>query len=140
MNTEERKIFTEFAEDAFAEIDENLGKIRKEILKLETFIGKEKISKNILNNLLIPFHTIKGISGMVGLSEIQNLSHSVEHFIKFLIEQGAVLTRKAIDGVFDAVKLIEAILVTYRENKIDQLPKFKVELDRLIDLMAETMR
>ncbi len=137
MNTEERKIFTEFAEDAFAEIDENLGKIRKEILKLETFIGKEKISKNILNNLLIPFHTIKGISGMVGLSEIQNLSHSVEHFIKFLIEQGAVLTRKAIDGVFDAVKLIEAILVTYRENKIDQLPKFKVELDRLIDLMAE---
>lgn len=137
MNVEEKKIFTEFAEDAFAEIDENLDKIRKEILRLETFIGKEKISKNVLNNLLIPFHTIKGISGMVGLSEIQNLSHSVEHFVKFLIEKGVVLTRKAVDGIFDSVKLIESILVTYKENKIDQLPKFKIELDRLIDLMAE---
>lgn len=135
MNNQEKKFFNEFAEDAFIEIDENLQKIKSELLQLEKFIGKKNISKKILNNMLIPFHTIKGISGMVGLSEIQNISHAVEHFIKHLIESGITLERKAVDGIYDSVKIIESLLVVYREDKTNLLPSYKQEMDRLIDLM-----
>lgn len=135
MNNQERKLFNEFAEDAFAEIDENLQKIKSELLQLEKFVDEKNISKKILNNMLIPFHTIKGISGMVGLSEIQNISHAIEHFIKYLIERGAILKKKAVDGIYDAVKVIESLLVIYRENKQHLLPSYKEEINRIIDLM-----
>jgi len=135
MNTNEQKYFTEFADDAFIEIDENLQKIKSELLRLENFIGQKEINKKILNNMLIPFHTIKGISGMVGLVEIQNLSHSVEHYIKFLIEQKAILTEQAIAGLYDSAKLLESFLYVYKEKKFDLLESYKQELDRIIDLM-----
>ncbi|MCX8056964.1 MAG: chemotaxis protein CheA [Ignavibacteria bacterium] len=133
MDNQERKYFNEFAEDAFLEIDENLQKIKSEIIKLEKFVNKTNIDKKILNNLLIPFHTIKGISGMVGMPQIQNISHSVEHYIKCLIEKGLLLKSEGIDFIYKSIKILETLLVLYKENKLEQIENLQKEIDNLIN-------
>lgn len=129
-------IYKQFADDAIIEIEENLTKIKSELIEFEKLIGEGHINRKILNQLLIPFHTIKGISGMIGFKEIQDISHIVESYIKFLADRASVFTKEAFDAIIDAIKLIETLLVIYKESKFEEIEKFKDEISRLIELLS----
>lgn len=129
-------IYKQFTDDAIIEIEENLTKIKTELIEFENLIGEGNMSRKVLNQLLIPFHTIKGISGMVGFKEIQDISHFVESYIKFLADKESVFTKEAFDAIFDSIKLTETLLVIYKESKFVELEKYKDDISRLIELLS----
>ncbi|MBO0351581.1 Hpt domain-containing protein [Phormidium pseudopriestleyi FRX01] len=45
--------------------------MRRELLAIEPFVGKQKIERSVLNELFRSFHSLKGLSGMVGVKEAE---------------------------------------------------------------------
>ncbi len=68
--SESTNIYKEFTDDALIEIEENLIKIKRELIEFEKLFDESHINRKVLNQLLIPFHTIKGLSGMVCFKKI----------------------------------------------------------------------
>ena len=60
------EIFSQFLDDYFAECEEHLAEIRRCLLNTEQFVGQSRFDSAQLDELFRAFHTIKGISGMVG--------------------------------------------------------------------------
>ncbi|QKG79955.1 chemotaxis protein CheA [Tenuifilum thalassicum] len=91
----------EFEADFYAECDELIGNIKRELANGET------LSKASINNLLRFYHTLKGISAMMSFHLVENVSHSAESYLKFLYENQLNVSKKGYNLLFEAVKIIE---------------------------------
>ena len=56
--------------------------IRRHFLFIETQIGEGSVDVAMLDELFRSFHTIKGISGMVGLGAVEQLAHTIEEMLR----------------------------------------------------------
>ena len=84
------EFFDQFLDDYYAECDEHLIAIRRALITLEDEVDKGTVDRTLLDNVFRSFHTLKGISGMVGLSAAEQLAHHLESYLRELRE-GTVL-------------------------------------------------
>src|SRR5579871_4938370 len=89
MSDSSRAFFEEFIDDYFAECEEHLASIHALMLKLDQESSSGGGKEGILDALLRDFHSIKGLSAMVGMEEITQLSHHLEDYLRELKEPGA---------------------------------------------------
>jgi len=80
------EFFDQFLDDYYAECDEHLVLIRRSLGGMENEVGAPTIDRAVLDNLFRSFHTLKGISGMVGLSAAEQLAHHLESYLRELRE------------------------------------------------------
>lgn len=109
-----KKIFMEFISDYFAECEEHLAGLRRGLLALDQAVRQEKVGADLLNNLLRSFHTIKGLSGMVGQKETQELAHEMESYLRLLLTNQHPHTSEAQGAMVDGVKMLEQVLAAYQ--------------------------
>lgn len=128
--------FPEFLNDAFAEIDEHLIKIRKNILVLEESFNKGKTNFTSINDLIIGFHTLKGISGMLGIKETQSLAHEIENHLRALKNKEVTLTKESIDTFVKSVKLFEQIIAINKESKIENPEIDVASLNNILETIS----
>src|SRR5262250_2639287 len=104
MSSDEgRKFFDEFIDDYFAECEEHLVSARSLMLRLENLESSDKPRETVLDELLRDFHSIKGLSAMVGMEEITQLSHHIEDYLRELKRPQAQMTGDGISQVLAAV-------------------------------------
>lgn len=113
MDENANKFLDDMAEDFFAESDELLSLIRKNLLLTETLKGS-KIPKNVLEELLRSYHTLKGLAGMVGAEDLVNLTHQLENYLKFTYESRQSIDGRSLDVLFSGVTSIEKLLSAIR--------------------------
>ena len=75
LNQPSDDFVNQFLDDYFAECEEHLAVVRAGLLNLERFVDSSIADTAQLDELFRSFHTIKGISGMVGLSPAEQLAH-----------------------------------------------------------------
>lgn len=126
---EDKEFWDSLLQDYFAECDEHLLSIKRNILELEKYLGKEEIDQNIVNELFRSFHTIKGLSAMVGISEAEKISHDLESYLKLLKSGSKILTEEEFDLLREGVKVLEEILLAKKEKK--EVPDIEEILGRL---------
>ena len=80
------EFFDQFLDDYYAECDEHLVSIRRSLVMLEDEVDAGTLDRTLLDNLFRSFHTLKGISGMVGLSAAEQLAHHLESYLRDLRE------------------------------------------------------
>jgi two-component system, chemotaxis family, sensor kinase CheA len=97
--------FANFLDDYFAECDEHLTVVRCHLLDLEKFVHQPNIKKSLLEELFRSFHSLKGLSGMVGVKEAEQLAHQMESYLRSLREQQVILTPEGIDVLCDGSKV-----------------------------------
>ncbi len=112
----DRELIDQFIEDYFAESEEHLTAIREALLSLEAFIHKARTDTALLKDLLLHFHSLKGLSAMVALSEAEDLSHTIETYLRALMDEKVILTAEAVDTVIAGTNLLEEIIAA-RRNK-----------------------
>src|ERR671927_378752 len=78
------EFFAEFLDDYFAECDEHLTVVRRGLLALECFIGQPHVDRALLDELFRSFHSLKGISAMVGVRPAEQLAHHLESYLRGL--------------------------------------------------------
>ena len=119
----------QFLDDYFAECDEHLALIRRHLLAIETQIGEGQIDFALLDELFRSFHTIKGISGMVGLSAAEQLAHSIEGMLRSLRQAEIDLNIERLEVFIQGVTLLERVIAARRAN--EPLPSIDSAVDQL---------
>ena len=79
-----------FMDDYFAECDEHLTAVRRILLAAEGS-GEHALTDAALEELFRSFHSMKGLSGMVGLRDAEQLAHGMESYLRRLRGRTALL-------------------------------------------------
>jgi two-component system, chemotaxis family, sensor kinase CheA len=125
----------QFLDDYFAECDEHLNLVRRHLLAIETQIGEGGIDVALLDELFRSFHTIKGISGMVGLSAAEQLAHSIEGVLRSLRQAEIVLNMERLDILISGISLLERVIAARRAS--EPIPAIDAMIIELREMSAE---
>jgi two-component system, chemotaxis family, sensor kinase CheA len=123
-NEGQSPFFDEFLDDYFAESDTHLTSIRSNLLSLESLLdcilnqqltSEIKLEvKSLVDELLRSFHTLKGLSGMVGIKEAEALAHIMESYLRAIREEQVSLSRSAMEAFIVGVKVLEETIAARR--------------------------
>lgn len=138
MENENVNYFPEFNEDCYAECEEHFTIIRRGLLKLEKYIDLEKVEKPLLDELFRSFHTLKGLTGMIGQRDAEKLSHVMENFLRLLTKNTIKLSEPILNGFFEGIKNLEILIDSLRSNK--EVPNLKPLINRLSKLETSSSK
>ncbi|HKU67459.1 MAG TPA: Hpt domain-containing protein, partial [Candidatus Baltobacteraceae bacterium] len=82
------------------EAEELLQQIDADLLQLEDFVGGGRPDGELVNSLFRALHTIKGSSGMLQFSDVQNLAHRLENLCDLLRKERMPLSESCVDILF----------------------------------------
>jgi len=125
----------ELVENFIMEALENFRDIEVSIVELE----QDPTNIELINDIFRPFHTIKGVSGFLNLTDINRLTHHVETVLDEARDQKLTMDENIIDIVLAAIDLTKSMInhldeslkageVQPRDFKIDA---FLVRLDNV---------
>lgn len=133
--TEHDLPFAEFIDDYFAECDEHLSVARKSLLGLESSVGRKSLDRSLLADLFRSFHSIKGLSAMVGVKEAEHLAHQMESYLSALTKDQVALTVDGLDALIRGVQTLEQVIAARRAQT--QAPSFGPLLTALHGLVPK---
>jgi two-component system chemotaxis sensor kinase CheA len=106
----------QFLDDYFAECDEHIASVRRHLLALDQQVGEGRIDSALLDELFRSFHTIKGISGMVGFRDEEQLAHRIEDTLRAVRQGDLTLNVDSIDGLIESVAMLDRRLAARRSK------------------------
>src|SRR4051812_47097744 len=104
-------------DDYFAECDEHLVTIRRLLLDLGSAGADQPVRPAAIDELFRSCHSIKGVSGMVGLREAELLAHHMEDYLRALKQHGARLSEDGLDALVAGVDALEHVIGARRDNR-----------------------
>src|SRR5688572_8592440 len=102
--------FSEFLADYFIECDEHLATARRNILRLEPLLGQPTTDRTILDELFRSFHSLKGLSAMVGFQEAEQLAHHLETFLGAIRKGQVRLEVAGLETLVSGVTTLEQVI------------------------------
>ena len=109
--------FSQFLDDYFAECDEHLTLVRRHLLALEEQVGRPDVDPALLDELFRSFHTLKGISAMVDLSEAEQLAHHMESYLRALRQKEARHSLDGVETLMAATTVLEQVIAARRRDE-----------------------
>lgn len=130
----------ELMDDFYAEADEYFTNIRAQLTALESSLKAGSFDSAALESLFRSMHSLKGISAIVVLRDVEQLAHAAEDFLRQLSKGERSLTEEGLQVLMDATKRLEQIVSAHRLKKprVDILPLVQ-ELARFAGKTASTM-
>ena len=104
--------------DFITEAKEHLDTIEPNIISLE----ENPRDKDIINAIFRPFHTIKGVSGFLGLDDINRLSHAAENMLDAARDNKFYMDKRAIDVILEVVDCLRAMIDDLAEETGHRFP------------------
>ncbi len=132
------EFFDQFLDDYYAECDEHLVSIRRSLVTLEDEVDTRTVDRALLDNLFRSFHTLKGISGMVGLGAAEQLAHHLESYLRELREGTVVLSAPGFEALVAGVSLLENVINARRNDQ--SIPSIDEIVGRLQAVSADSAR
>ena len=136
MPENNREFFAQFLDDYYAESDEHLTLLRRGLLLLEGQIDNPTAARTLLDDLFRSFHTLKGISGMVGLTEAELLSHHMESYLRLLRQEEVGLDKPGIEVLIAGTTMLEKVIAARRNQ--ENVPSIEGVISRLKAFGAES--
>jgi two-component system chemotaxis sensor kinase CheA len=135
IQDENNNFFTEFLDDYFAEAEEHLIIVRNQLLALEPYVDQPEIDSAILHTLFRSFHTLKGLSGMVGVKEAEELAHQMESYLRTLRDDKVVLSSIGFDALLNGTKVLEKVIESYQNQ--EDVPEIHSIVQKLKSIIPE---
>src|SRR5215208_3744300 len=105
------QFFEQFLDDYYAESDEHLRSVRRNLLALEdSLISDRAIEKNVLNELFRSFHTLKGISAMANVAPAETLAHYMESYLRLLRDGQTAFSEEGLNALIESTRKLEEIV------------------------------
>ncbi|HET9477709.1 MAG TPA: chemotaxis protein CheA [Pyrinomonadaceae bacterium] len=126
----------QFLDDYYAECDEHLVSIRRSVVTLEDQANAHSVDYTLLDNLFRSFHTLKGISGMVGLAQAEQLAHHLESYLRELRDGTVTLNASGFEVLAAGVSLLQNVINARRNDQT--VPSIDAITDRLQAVSSES--
>jgi two-component system chemotaxis sensor kinase CheA len=132
------EFFDQFLDDYYAECDDHLVSIRRGLITLEDEVDAHTLDRTVLDNLFRSFHTLKGISGMVGLSAAEQLAHHLESYLRDLREGTVALSNSGFELLVTGISLLEGVINARRNDQ--PFPSIDEVVKRLQAVLTDSAR
>lgn len=103
--------------DFVAEAEEILEGLNQNLLAMEATEDKTAVRPDILNAIFRAAHTLKGMSGMVGLKKVSEVSHRLEDMLDSLRMGKLGLSQPVLDTLFKGIELIQGLIASVNSGK-----------------------
>jgi len=98
--------------DFVSEAQENLDTIEVSLIDLE----QDPTNNDIINDIFRPFHTIKGVSGFLSLTNINTLSHTTENLLDAARSGDFLINDTATDAILESVDMLKNLIGRVKEG------------------------
>src|SRR6476619_6646305 len=106
VSSETENLQPDDLDDYIAECDEHLSAARRVLLDLEGARDLTAAGREQLDALFRAFHTIKGLSGMVGARTTEEAAHRLEAYLGAVRNGDPPLTELGVDTLLEGVALL----------------------------------
>ena len=107
------EFFQQFIDDYFSECDELLATLRRTLLAIDSDAPPEALQ---LQEIARALHTLKGLSGMVGLVAVEQTAHAMEDLVRALATTTAG-NRELVELLFAGESALEAGIEARRKGE-----------------------
>lgn len=130
------EITADLLNDFYTECDEHLRMIRETLASLEAAGEGTQNRVPLLEQLFRSFHSLKGISGIVGLRIAESLAHGTEDYLKQLTRHPGRLDEPGLNLLMSATQRLEQVVAGHREKK--ELPEVETLVQRLATMVQQS--
>jgi len=109
--------FSEFLADYYIECDEHLATARRSILAIEPQLQQSSIDRSLLDELFRSFHSLKGLSAMVGFNEAEELAHQLENFLSAVRKGHVRLEVPGLETLVSGIGTLEQVIAARRDGE-----------------------
>src|SRR5262245_40409403 len=92
------------------EAEEILEALTTDIQNLEKGVKKNNVKPELINTIFRQFHSLKGISGMVGFERISSFTHELESTLDRLRLGKLELNDSVVDVLFQALDVLNGLV------------------------------
>ncbi len=115
-------------EEFTSEAEELLDTLSRDLVEFET--QGRNVRPELVNKIFREVHSLKGLAGMLGFSEISELSHNLEDMLDKLRMGKIEISKDLIDLLYDAVDSLNRLVISINDSS----------LAGLVDMTALTRR
>ncbi|MCB0218476.1 MAG: chemotaxis protein CheA [Chrysiogenetes bacterium] len=127
MASEDNKQSAEFISEA----EEIVEELHKDLFSLEEMVAAGRYNPDLINAIFRGSHSLKGLAGMFGFTELQSLAHDIEHLLDAIRLGKVELADPVIDVLMRGVEALGALIAA--QSKGEPLPSMEA-------LRAETLQ
>ncbi len=98
--------------DFVSEAEENLDIIEVHLIDLE----QDPSNMDIINEIFRPFHTIKGVSGFLSLTKINQLAHATENLLDSARSKEFLINHIATDIILESVDTLKKLIARVKQG------------------------
>src|SRR6187549_1155371 len=109
-------VFAEFLTDYFVECDEHLATARQSLLALEPMLLESTMDQALLDGLFRSFHSLKGLSAMVGFHEAEQLAHHLETVLGAVRSGQMRLGVPGLEVLLTGLSTLEQVIAARRDG------------------------
>jgi two-component system, chemotaxis family, sensor kinase CheA len=120
---------SEFASEA----EELLDVLSRDIGEFES--QGRSVRPEVINKIFREVHSLKGLAGMLGFSEISELSHNLEDMLDKLRMGKIEITRELFDLLYDGVDSLNRLVIAISDPTLEglvDLPRLNTRIHQLI--------
>src|SRR5947207_11515265 len=105
-----------FMDDYFAQSEDHLTAVRRNLLMLESAIDLPDPPTAVVEELFRSFHSLKGISAMVELREAELLAHHMESCLRAIRQGHVTLTPTSLEVLVDGARMLDRVIDARRSS------------------------
>ncbi|RMF95192.1 MAG: chemotaxis protein CheA [Planctomycetota bacterium] len=120
------EFFESMLGDFLDESAQLLDRLNENLLQLDDWVRAqggtptERFDMELLNEMFRAAHSLKGLSAMLGLDDINELTHKVENVFDAARKDELIITSEVVDLVFQAVDRLTAMIDLLKEPDSDE--------------------
>jgi two-component system chemotaxis sensor kinase CheA len=107
---EQNTAHTKAVQDFLAEAEEIVEQLGSELADLSDMADDGDLNPEVLNSIFRGAHSLKGLAGMFGFSDVAELAHNMENLLDWLRLGKVDLTQKQMAVLFDSHELLGALV------------------------------
>ncbi|MGB9081995.1 MAG: chemotaxis protein CheA [Desulfuromonadaceae bacterium] len=107
---EQSTTHTKAVQDFLAEAEEIVEQLGSELADLSDMADSGELNPDVLNSIFRGAHSLKGLAGMFGFSDIAELAHNMENLLDWLRLGKLDLTQKLMAVLFDSHELLSTLV------------------------------
>jgi two-component system, chemotaxis family, sensor kinase CheA len=96
--------------DFISEAEEIVEQLTTDIHQLESSLKTNNVKPELINKIFREFHSLKGISGMLGFDKISSFTHELENMLDRLRLGKIELTAAAVDVLYQALDVLNHLI------------------------------
>ncbi len=123
----------DIVKEFIVESTENLDQLDRDLISLE----KNPTSKELLGSIFRAVHTVKGTTGFLGFSKLEQVAHAGESLLSRLREGVLVLSPSIISGLLAMVDAVRTMLATIEKTGSDGDTDYAPLIQFLTQLQAQ---